>query len=175
MANIKLWRRNQPMQEFLLCMVKNHPVIEILLRQKLIGHAWHVNQLLYGMSVNLHGTIRSILYNIISIPIRKLSFVCICVRELEASNYEKKSPEWCLSWLLHIVIYLRCKKFRSFDLRLTLGRLPLCSLILFCVSQYKDGKMLLVRRMVYLIHWLSQVIHITVETKRTAWVRPTCS
>ncbi len=81
------------MQEFLLCMVKNHPILEVLLRQKLIGHACHVNQLLYGMSVNLHATKRSILYNIISIPIRKLSFVCICVRELGASNYEKKSRE----------------------------------------------------------------------------------
>ncbi len=63
MAHIKLWGRNQPMQEFLLCMVKNHPMLEILLRQNLIGHAWHVNQLLDDMSVNLHGTKRSILYN----------------------------------------------------------------------------------------------------------------
>jgi hypothetical protein len=59
----------------------------------LIGHALHVNQLLYGMSVHLLGTVRSILYNIISIPIRKLSFVCICVRELGASNCKKKSCE----------------------------------------------------------------------------------
>jgi hypothetical protein len=76
--------------------VKNHLMLEILLRQNVIGHAWHVNQLLFGMSVNLHGTIRSILYNIISIPIRKLSFVCICVRELGASNYKKKNREWCV-------------------------------------------------------------------------------
>jgi hypothetical protein len=80
-------------------------MLEILLRQKLIGHAWHVNQLLYGMSVNLHGTKRSILFKIIIIPIRKLSFVCICVRELGASNYKKK----IVFILISIVIYLRVK------------------------------------------------------------------
>ncbi len=77
--------------------------------------------------------------------------------------------------LTSIVIYLRVKKLKSFDRRLTFGRPTLYSLILLCVSQYKDAKMLLVRRMLYLIHWLSQLIHITVQTERRARVRPTCS
>jgi hypothetical protein len=41
-------------------------------------------------------------YSCKSVAIRKLSFVCICVRELGASNCKKKSREWfvCLDFYI---------------------------------------------------------------------------
>ncbi len=65
----------------------------------------------------------------------------------------------------------------SCHLRLTLGRAPLCRLILVCVSQFihnTDCWMLLERRKLPLNRWPSRDKHI-IRIKKRALVRQTCS